>query len=181
MIQTLQLDEIYRIFQKTYPLDKLAFTKFRLLKPWNVIKAYRETCLCRCCELFRLYVQALLIVGKLLEPLVTHAEHAADAEGADAEAEADETEAEASDPDLVWLVDFCKAQTKSEMANALVCGGCLEKAKPDCVNGKCPNCGFRRRWSRGLRPRLVDSDKASPDCGKLLDGVSALWEHDVRY
>lgn len=44
MIQTLQLDEIYRIFQKTYPLDKLAFKHFRLLKPWNLIKAYRETC-----------------------------------------------------------------------------------------------------------------------------------------
>ena len=60
-------------------------------------------------------------------------------------------EAEAADPDLVWLVDFCKAQTKSEMANKLVCGGCLEKAKPNCVNGKCSNCGFGRRWSRCLR------------------------------
>jgi hypothetical protein len=33
MIQTLTLDEIYRVFQKTYPLDKLAFTQFRLHKP----------------------------------------------------------------------------------------------------------------------------------------------------
>ena len=181
MIQTLPLDEIYRTFQKTYPLDKLAFQSFRLLKPWNVIKAYRETCLCRCCELFRLFVQALLVVGKLLEPLVMSTEHAADAEGADAEAEAVEAEAEATDPDLVWLLDFCKAQTKSEMANMLVCGGCLEKAKPNCVNGKCCNCGFAKRWSRGLRPRLVNCDKKSPDCGKLLDGVSAVWEHDVRY
>jgi len=181
MIQTLPLDEIYRIFKKTYPLDKLAYTSFKLLKPWNVIKAYRETCLCRCCELFRLCVQALQIVGKLLEPLVTHAEHAADAEGAEVEVEAAAMEAEAADPDLVWLVDFCKAQTKSEMANKLVCGGCLEKAKPVCINGKCSNCGFSKFWSRGLRSRLVVSDKKSSDCGKLLDGIPAIWEHDVRY
>ena len=43
MIQTVALDEIYRIFTKTYPLDKLAREQFRLLKPWNLIKAYRET------------------------------------------------------------------------------------------------------------------------------------------
>lgn len=181
LVQMLPLDDIYRIFQKTYPLDKLSMESFRLLKPWNVIKAYRETCLCRCCELFRLYVQALLIVGKLLKPLVTVDEQTDDAEGAEAEAEATATEAEAVDPDLVWIVDFCKCQTKSEMANMLVCGGCLETAKPDCVNGKCSECSFARRWKHGLRPRLVNSEKASPDCGKLLDGVSALWEHEVRY
>ena len=56
MIQTLPFTEIYRVSQKTYPLDKLGWTQFCKLKPWNVIKAYRETCLCRCCELFRLFV-----------------------------------------------------------------------------------------------------------------------------
>ena len=47
MIQTLKIDEKFRIFRETYPLDKLALTQFKLLKPWNLIKAYRETCLCR--------------------------------------------------------------------------------------------------------------------------------------
>ena len=85
MIQSLPLDEIYRVFQKTYPLDKLGWTQFRMLKPWNVLKAYRETCLCRCCELFRLFVQALNIVGELLKPLVTRGGHTEHAEDADAE------------------------------------------------------------------------------------------------
>ena len=181
MIQTLPLDEIYRIFQKTYPLDKLGWTQFRSLKPWNLIKAYRETCLCRCCELFRLFVMALQVVAKLLEPLVTKAGHMDDAEGADAEVETANNEVEATDADLAWLVSFCKAETKSDMANMLVCGGCLETAKPVCINGKCQCCGFAKRWSRGLRPRLVNSDKRSPDLGKLLDGVPPVWEHEVRY
>ena len=85
MIQTLPLDEIYRVFQKTYPLDTLGYTSFRLLRPWNVIKAYRETCLCRCCELFRLFVQALLVVGGLLEQLVKQADDEAAGEGNEAE------------------------------------------------------------------------------------------------
>ena len=149
MIQTLPLDEIYRVFQKTYPLDKLGWTQFRILKPWNLIKAYRETCLCRCCELFRLYVQALNIVGGLLEPLVCHTtsllcqlacskytaghthsvsitwqvnrdDHSDDAEEEGGELEAAAIRGEAKDADLVWLVDFCTAGTKSEMANKLV-------------------------------------------------------------
>ena len=181
MIQTLPLHEIYRIFQKTYPLDKLGWTEFRRLKPWNLIKAYRETCLCRCCELFRLFVQALQVVGKLLEPLVRKPDHLEDAQGDDAEAEAANLAAEAADPDLLWLVNFCKAETKSEMANMLVCGGCLETAKPDCINGKCRSCGFAKHWSRGLRPRLVNMEKESNDLGKLLDGVQPVWEHEVRY
>jgi hypothetical protein len=181
MIQSLPLDEIYRVFQKTYPLDKLSWTKFRMLKPWNVIKAYRETCLCRCCELFRLFVQALNIVGELLKPLVTRGGHIEDAEDADAEVEAAAMEAEMSNTDLVWLANFCKAHNKSEMVNMLVCGGCLESAEPNCIAGKCGRCSFAKHWSRGLRPRLVNMDKKSADLGKLLDGVPPVWEHEVRY
>ena len=70
------------------------------------------------------------------------------------------------------LTLFCFAQ---------VCGGCLETANPACINGKCRDCGFGRHWSRGLRPRLVVSDKQSPDLGELCDGVPPVWEHEVRY
>ena len=131
--------------------------------------------------MFLLFVQALQIVGGLLEPLVTRADHTAEAEDVDAEVEAAAVESETTDDDLVWLVNFCKANTKSEMANSLVCGGCLESAKPKCINGKCRDCGFGKRWVRGLRPRLVNSDKRSADVGKLLDGLPPVWEHKVRY
>ena len=59
LIQTLTLREIHEVFKQTYPLERLSLTSFKRLKPWNLIKAYRETCLCRLCELFRLYMEGL--------------------------------------------------------------------------------------------------------------------------
>ena len=174
MIQTLTLDEIFRVFQKTYPLDKLAFDTFRLLKPWNVIKAYRETCLCRVCELFRLYVQALHIVASILKPLVTPVEHTADAEGGDAEVEAEAAAAEAADPDLLRLVNFCSLQQKSLMVQEMICAPSLEEAQPACVNGSCSKCGFSRIWSKGMRPKIVNDNQ-------LLEGVSPIWSQELRY
>ena len=91
MIQTLPLDEIYRRSFRRHTRSTSSAgrtTQFRMLKPWNLTKAYRETCLCCCCELFRLFVMALQVVGKLLEPLVTRVDHIDDGEGADAEVEA---------------------------------------------------------------------------------------------
>lgn len=70
LIQTLTLREIHEVFKQTYPLERLSLTSFKRLKPWNLIKAYRETCLCRLCELFRLYMEGLHEVAKLLAPLL---------------------------------------------------------------------------------------------------------------
>jgi len=70
LIQTSTFDEMYDIFCKTYPLDKLSLAQFKMMKPWNPKKAYRETCLCRLCELFSLYVAALHKVAEVLAPLV---------------------------------------------------------------------------------------------------------------
>ena len=71
MIQTLTLREIYEVFKKTYPLETtLSYPSFKKLKPWNLIKAYRETCLCRLCELFRLYMEGLHEVAKGRAPLL---------------------------------------------------------------------------------------------------------------
>jgi len=71
LIQTLTLREIYEVFKKTYPLETtLSYPSFKKLKPWNLIKAYRETCLCRLCELFRLYMEGLHEVAKVLAPLL---------------------------------------------------------------------------------------------------------------
>ena len=180
MIQTLPLDEIYRVFVKTYPMDKLGFTQFKLLRPWNVIKAYRETCLCRICELFRLFMQALHIVARMLKPLVSQPEHTNDGEGDDAQAEA-AAAADDIDPQLEALVRFCSLELKSLMVQELICGGCLSEAKPVCVDGKCTACGFAKLWSRGLRPKIVNMDKKSPKHGELLDGVPTVWEQEVRY
>ena len=66
MIQTETLQNLFNIFVKEYPDDKLSFTKFKSLKPWYLKKAYRETCLCRMCELYRLYVAGLHAAADLL-------------------------------------------------------------------------------------------------------------------
>lgn len=174
MIQTLTLDEIFRVFKKTYPLDKLAYTQFRLLKPWNLIKAYRETCLCRVCEMFRLYIQALHVVAELLKPLVEPVERGADGNG-DAEAEVEEAEAEAADPDLKRLAWFCSLPMKSDMVKEMICAPCLTEAQPECVDGSCSTCGIGKIWSRGMRPKVVGTD------GELLEGVSPIWGQEVRY
>merc|ERR1712196_750777 len=39
---------------------------FKRKRPWNLKKAYRETCLCRLCELFRLVHDGLRVVAALL-------------------------------------------------------------------------------------------------------------------
>ena len=65
MIQSETLKNLFNIFAKEYPQDQLSLTKFKMLKPWNLKKAYRETCLCRMCELFRLYVGGLHAAGDL--------------------------------------------------------------------------------------------------------------------
>ena len=66
MIQSDTLKNLFDAFIKEYPDDKLGFTMFKMLKPWNLKKAYRETCLCRMCELFRLYVGGLHTTARLL-------------------------------------------------------------------------------------------------------------------
>ena len=68
------INELYAIFQKLYPLDKLSFSQFKLMKPWNLKNAYRETCLCRLCELFSLFIAGLHKVAEVLEPLIALAE-----------------------------------------------------------------------------------------------------------
>ena len=178
MIQTLTLKEIYRIFQKTDVLDKLAFSTFKLLKPWNLIKAYRETCLCRVCEIFRLYTEGLHEVAKLLEPLVAPCGDREDAgdDGDDEDMEvAEMATAAASDPELVAITKFCAHSEKSNMVKDMICGDCLDNAEMKCVEGTCGLCGFAKIWSKGLRPKLIGDDK------QLRDGVAGVWEQTMRW
>lgn len=171
MIQTLTLDEIYRVFVKTFPLDKLSFTTFRMLKPWNIIKAYRETCLCRVCELFRLFIKGLQVVAIALKAAFdTHSEDSGDA---DAEAEEEDVVAQASEVNFQWLLEFCALDRKSQLVDKLLCGGQLKGARIECVNGECRDCGFKQHWSRGLRSRLVDAQD------HFIDGSAAVWEQEV--
>lgn len=188
------LDELYQAFKEKNPNDTLSFAQFKMLKPWNIKKAYRETCLCRSCESFALYREALQKVAKFLKPLCTLTEQQEDEE-ANMENEEmllsgrsfDSKDDDATQPKssvgpptagfnhiIARLQQFCCVAHKSQMADAMVCGGKLECAKPDCVAGTCTDCGFKKCWAP-VRAELVDSS------GQLQDGASQLWQSSIRY
>ena len=81
------------------------------------------------------------------------------------------------DPDLEKLYNFVWEASMSGMggghgrslSHQQVCGKDLPSANLDCIRGKCSKCGFKRLWSKGLRPKLVDPFH------KLRPGVSRVW------
>lgn len=186
LIMMLTFDELFAMFQKEYPMDKLKRTRFKQMKPWNLKKAYRETCLCRCCELFNLYAAALHTVGNLLEALLPPRSTQANTHEGDQSCDDDDSddgENEQNDDadgdahfakDLQKLVKFCKHEFKSEMVKDLVCGGCLETASPECVAANCPQCGFQALW-KPVRNKLVGAN------GQLCDGTHRHWQSRIRY
>ena len=52
---------------------------------------------------------------------------------------------------------LCKLKSKSAMADLMVCSGSVETARPECRDGICADCGFKRFWSNGLRKQVGDS------------------------
>lgn len=176
LIMTSTFDELYEAFRSAHHQGvKLSYTKFKMLAPWNLKRAYRETCVCRCCELFRLYLEGLHIVADLLVPLTTTLDEDDD-DAAEEGADAEPTD-EAPAAELVRLAAFCKHERKSIMVNDLVCGGNLTTAKEECIRGACAACGFKRLWSgpTGLRSKLVDRT------GKLLPGGAPVWQRTMKW
>jgi len=48
----------------------------------------------------------------------------------------------------------------------------------DCLNSKCPHCGFKRLWSQGLRKHLVVR-RRRPD-GTFVDDLKACTARSWR-
>lgn len=175
MIQTLTLQEIYNTFLLKYPTEKLSFVQFKMMKPWNLIKAYRETCLCRQCEIFRLFMHGMSVVACAVRTLIKDGGENCDVLDDVADGGAVNSE-DANEAEMTALYNFCILEHKSQMADALVCGGNVMRADMDCINGKCPRCGFKSLWSCKLRPKLVNED------GELLDGASHIWlEEEMKW
>ena len=57
---------------------------------------------------------------------------------------------------LKELINFAKLKSKSGMADTMICSRDAETARPECRDGSCPNCGFKRIWSRGVRKQASD-------------------------
>lgn len=163
--------ELYATFKMAHPNSSLSESAFKRLAPWNLKKAYRETCLCRCCELFKLFLSALNTVAEVLSPLLTSA--AIDEEDSAESNGEDESEPRAKAA-LQKLINFCGHQHKTQMAVDLVCGDCIETAKPECIKGDCHTCGFKALW-KPVRESLIDEE------GQLRTGVPPAWQNVIRY
>lgn len=177
LIMTSTFQELYQTFQRVHVGVKLSYAMFKRLAPWNLKRAYRETCVCRCCEEFRLYKDALHTVADLLAPLIPSPEECNDVEEADEDSGDTTSEQDEPAPELVRLHNFCKLSSKSKMADGLVCGGNLHTAERECIRGNCPSCGFNSLWSgpTGLRRQLVDSN------GMLQPGIAPAWQVVMKW
>jgi hypothetical protein len=54
------------------------------------------------------------------------------------------------------LVSLGECKHKKEHMDILLCAPSERTAQ--CINGSCKLCGFKRLWSEGLRPKIVDKD-----------------------
>lgn len=151
---------------------------------WELKHAYRETCLCRSCFNMRCYREALQVLYKILLALVKAAELASAPDENDLADENNMQERPDAapptlDPKVQTLLTFCESVNSGQRSKAslmgLICADCLDDADSRCIRGECAQCGFSLIWSRGLRPKLVDS------YGKLKPDVSPIWMQWVQW
>ena len=182
----------------TEDVGHLSFAGFKTLKPWYAIKGDRETCLCKWCENFRCYQDALRVCAGYVEPLIEKSaaeEDAADeahndtastdnanlanpanpANPADRPADPANPAIEPAAVQLQKLVRIAGLKSKQEIVNEFVCGSSIATARHDCVAGTCTQCGFRKMWSQGLRKSLIDSS------GNLKPGIDKVWLTNIKY
>eukprot|EP00965_Chrysotila_dentata_P260419 6213900-Pleurochrysis_carterae.AAC.1 len=74
------------------------------------------------------------------------------------------------------LVEVCRLQSKSGLADALVCGGSVASAAADCIRGVCSACGFKRFWSPELRSLIVD-----PSSHVVRGDAHQLWSSPIKW
>ena len=117
-------------------------------------------CLCQTCTNFKGYQRVLGSLPKLFEAVTFPPQPADAAEGAEEEG------GWAGAGELAKLLNFCGRSFKSEMVADVLCPGVLDLASAPsrdppsnsvlhCLNSKCPDCGFKKLWSEGLRRKLV--------------------------
>lgn len=148
------------------------------------------------CTNFKGYQRVLSSLPKLFED-VTHppeqVERAAAAAAVDAGGVANGA-ADPPAPEVAWegadalarLLAFCALEFKSAMVADVLCPGALDLASSqpaaagddtnprtakvlECLNGKCPRCGFGKLWSEGLRKHLVVRRRCAD--GTLVDDL----------
>jgi hypothetical protein len=169
---------LYKLFCEHCPEIKISFALFKKLRPWYVRRAKQATCECKHCVNFKNYMDVLHSLVKLFDPVVhPPTEDACEACEADEANDDDEAETDswAGKSKLLELLKFCAIQSKSEMCKFALCSGAFDGAgKEDCINCKCPRCGFDRIWSKGLRPHITNA-------GNILSTAPVEFQSTVKW
>ena len=173
MIMVNTMKSIYASFKEKFSHSTISYSSFKRLKPWNLKRVKRETCLCKCCFNFSGYFKAFETLETLLKPMV---DPAGDECGDEHDASSGQTDAP---PKLVRMYNLAKTVLrKSELVSELLCDGAMKGGKDDCIKGKCDSCGFLRIWSRGVRRTLVHKN-----CGKDVarSGIDPTWLKTIKW
>lgn len=172
------LQSLYKTHLQRFPQDagRVSFAMFKRLRPWYAIKGMRQTCLCKWCENFLCYQDALRLAAGYLEPLLPAYEHG-DGEESDEEGANRVTvgQGEAAERPLAKLVRICQMRSKQEIVQEFLCGGSVPNASKACVMGECPHCGFSQLWSKGLRKDIVGAE------GNVKSGVDKAWLTKIKW
>ena len=168
------MQAIYDAHLRRFPLDtgKISFAGFKDLKPWHAIFGDRQTCLCKWCENFLCYQDALRLAATYLAPLldsgdgagIAVADDSRDDDGADGDGG---TSGGTGESRLAKLVRICQLKSKQMFVNEFICGGSTQNAKERCIKQNCPDCSFQVWWA-ALKKELVDA------YGKLRPGVDKV-------
>ena len=165
-----------KIASKEYPDE--APRAFRDHQPWYLRDKGGDSCLCMSCEAMQKKMaaasRAAALLRELLDSLipVEATDRALAEEGGVAAAEEGGSNSTAGDATsgglpvaalnhLAQLVRILEAPSKGQMCLESTCGdkgpgAKLESRAEACCNGSCPDCGFRKHWTSGLREFLID-------------------------
>lgn len=167
---------LYSLFLVRYPAHAIAFSTFKRLRPWYVRRAKEESCLCKQCDNFKQQQVTFRSVLDLIKPVLMSSP-TADAEDApDNDMEANEASTWSGQAELEKLAQFCRLESKSEMMKFVLCDGAMDgEGKQACIDGACEHCGFRRIWSEGLRPHVVD------ESGNIRSSAPLLFQSVVEW
>ncbi len=151
---------------------------FRDHQPWNLRDKGGVSCLCMSCEAMQKKMAAASRAAALLRELldsmtpVETVDRVMAEEGGVAATEEGGSNSTAGDATsdglpaaalhhLAQLVRILEAPSKGQMCLESTCGdkgpgAKLESRAEACCNGSCPDCGFRKHWTSGLREFFID-------------------------
>ena len=137
LVMQYTFDDLYDMYMKAHQsnpkLSKVSRTMFYRLRPWYLRFAKVDSCLCSCCENYAGYMEGIRIIAAYLRDVLKVT-----------------SELERK------LVTLGECKHKKEHMDILLCPSSQRTAQ--CINGSCKHCGFKKLWSEGLRPTIVDED-----------------------